>query len=112
MSTPEIEAVKSVAVEPFAMKNLVPTLWMALVAALGGVANFYRKVKQGKSRAFNVMELVGEILVSAFVGLVTYWICKGYAVNEWLTAASVAITGHMGSRAIFLAEQWIEKKLN
>lgn len=76
-----------------------------------GMANFYQKVKSGKSRAFNVMELCGEIIVSAFVGLVTFWICKGYNVNEWLTAAAVAVTGHMGSRAIFLAEQWIETKL-
>ena len=105
------EAAKSVVSAPFAMENLVPTLWAIAVAALGGVANFWQKVKTGKARAFNIMELVGEVLVSAFVGMVTYWICKGYAVNEWLTAAAVAITGHMGSRAIFLAEQWIETKL-
>lgn len=111
MTTPEIEAMKAAAAEPFSLKNLIPTLWMVAVAAIGGVANFYAKVKSGKARAFNFMELLGEILVSAFVGLVTYWICKGYGVNEWLTAAAVAITGHMGSRAIFLAEQWIEKKL-
>lgn len=111
MPTPEVEAMKSIAVEPFTLKNLIPTLWMLAIAALGGVANFYQKVKTGKSRAFNVMELVGEVLVSAFVGIVTFWICKGYNVNEWLTAAAVAITGHMGSRAIFLAEQWIETKL-
>lgn len=111
MTTPEIEAAKAAASEPFTSTNLIPTLWMLAVAALGGVANFYQKVKTGKARAFNVMELVGEILVSAFVGLLTFWICKGYGVNEWLTAAAVGITGHMGSRAIFLAEQWIETKL-
>lgn len=105
------EAAKAAASTPFSDGNLIPTLWMAIVAALGGVANFYQKVKTGKTRVFNVMELVGEILVSAFVGLVTFWICRGYAVNEWLTAAAVAVTGHMGSRAIFIAEQWIETKL-
>ena len=111
MSSPEIEAAKAAVNEPFTLSNLVPTFWMVTVAALGGVANFYQKVKTGKARAFNVMELIGEVLVSAFVGLVTFWICKGYGVNEWLTAAAVAITGHMGSRAIFIAEQWIETKL-
>lgn len=111
MATPEMEAAKAAASEPFTIANLIPTFWMVAVAALGGLANFYQKVKTGKARAFNVMELVGEVLVSAFVGLVTFWICKGYGVNEWLTAAAVAITGHMGSRAIFIAEQWIETKL-
>jgi hypothetical protein len=113
MPTPEIEAMKDAVrnADPFSIQNLIPTLWAAAVAALGGAANFYQKVKAGKTRAFNVMELAGEIIVSAFVGLVTFWICKGYGVNEWLTAAAVAVTGHMGSRAIFLAEQWIETKL-
>lgn len=104
------EALKA-ASTPFSQGNLVPTLWMTAIAALGGIANFYQKVKTGKARAFNVMELLGEVLVSAFVGLVTFWICRGYGVNEWLTAAAVAVTGHMGSRAIFIAEQWIETKL-
>lgn len=58
----------------------------------------------------NISELIGEMLVSSFVGLVTFWICKSYGVNEYLTAAGVAIAGHMGTRALFLAEQWIEKK--
>lgn len=111
MATPEIEAVKGAISDPFSAKSLIPTLWMVLIAALGGVANFYQKVRMGKARAFNIMELVGEVLVSAFVGLVTFWICKGYGVSEWLTAAAVAITGHMGSRAIFIGEQLLEKKL-
>lgn len=113
MPAPEVEALKAAAesVDPFSAKNLIPTLWAAGVAALGGIANFYQKVKAGKTRAFNVMELAGEVIVSAFVGLLTFWICKGYGVNEWLTAAAVGITGHMGSRAIFLAEQWIENKV-
>lgn len=102
---------KEAVATPFQWSNAIPTLWMVAVAALGGVANFYQKVKMGKSRAFNIRELLWEVLVSAFVGLVTFWICKGYGVNEWLTAAAVAITGHMGSRAIFIAEQWIETKL-
>jgi len=105
------EAAKAAISSPFSPQNLVPTLWMVAIAVLGGIANFYQKVKMGKARAFNVMELVGEVLVSAFVGLVTYWLCKGYGVNEWITAAAVGVTGHMGSRAIFLAEQWIESRV-
>jgi uncharacterized membrane protein (DUF4010 family) len=80
------------------------------VAAAGGAVSFYQKVKAGKVRAFNVTEFIGEIFTSAFVGLVTFWICKYYGVGEYMTAAAVAITGHMGARAIFLAEQFIERR--
>lgn len=96
---------------PFAVKNLVPTIWMAGVAAAGALLSFHQKVKAKKSRWVNITELVGEMVVSSVVGIVTFWICKGYGVNEWLTAAGVAIAGHMGSRAIFLAEQWVENRV-
>ena len=111
MATPETEIAK-VAVEsgPFTIQNLIPTLWMAAIGAAGGLMSFYGKVQTGKVRAFNLTELVGEIVVSALVGLITFWICKGFNVNEWLTAAGVAISGHMGARAIFLLEQSLEKK--
>lgn len=95
--------------DPFSLKNLVPTLWMIAIAALGGLVSFHQKVKSGHARAVNFAELVGEVFVSAAVGLVTFWICKGFHVNEWLTAAGVAISGHMGARALFLAEKTVEE---
>jgi hypothetical protein len=113
--TEEVEMAKA-AVEvakdagPFAPKNLIPTLWMLAISMMGGAVNFYQKVKSGKARVINVTELIGEMVTSAFVGIVCFWICKSYGVNEYATAAGVAISGHMGARAIFLAEQWIEER--
>lgn len=95
---------------PFAAKNLIPSLWMAGIAAAGGAVNFYHKIQTGQVRAFNLTEFVGEIVTSGFVGVLTFWICKAFAVNEWATAAGVAIAGHMGARAIFLIEKYIEQK--
>jgi len=107
----EVEVAKGVVENgPMAAKNLIPTLYMTAVAAAGGVMSFYFKVKTGKVRAFNITEFVGEIVTSAVVGLVTFWICRGFHVDEWLTAAGVAISGHMGARAIFLLEKTLEKK--
>lgn len=95
---------------PFAASNLLPTVYMVLVAMLGGAASFIQKLRTGKVRAFNFLELVGEMLISTMVGLCTYWLCKAYGVSEYLTVAGVAITGHMGTRAIALAEHWLEEK--
>ncbi len=110
MATPEVEAAKVAITGPFEWSNLFPTLWMLAIAASGGFVSFYGKVKSGESKVFNIMELLGEVFVSALVGLVTYWICKGFAVNEWLTAAGVAISGHMGTRGIALVENALRKK--
>jgi len=95
---------------PFEWSNVIPTLWMLLIACAGGFVSFYGKVKAGQSTAFNIVELIGEIFVSAAVGLVTYWVCKGIGVNEWLTAAAVAVSGHMGTRGIALLEKALQKK--
>ena len=94
---------------PFTPDNLGPTAVMALVAITGGLLAFYRKWKEGDVRAFNIVELIGELAVSGGAGLVAYWMFKGFGVNEYLTAAGVGIIGHMGSRAIFMAEQAVEK---
>lgn len=111
MATPEAEMAKVIAENgPFTLKSLVPTLWMVGVAAAGGFFSFYDKYKSGKVSAFSLTELIGEVVVSVAVGLVTYWICKGFGVNEWLTAAGVALSGHMGTRAIFLLEQTLKNK--
>lgn len=73
--------------------------------------NFYRKVKIGEARAFNIPELLGELMTSAFAGMVTFWLCESAGFSQMLTAALIGISGHMGSRAIFQFEKYIEKKL-
>lgn len=93
---------------PFAPENFTTMLLMALVGIVGGLVSFYRKWKEGHVRAFNVLEFIGEIVVSGLCGVVSWWIFKGASVNEYLTAAGVAIVGHMGTRAIFIAERAVE----
>ena len=110
MPTPEVEAAKAAVNGPFEWSNIIPTLWMLLIAAAGGFVSFYGKIKAGNTTVFNLVEMIGEIFISAAVGLVTFWVCKGTGVNEWLTAAAVAISGHMGTRGIGLLENALKKK--
>jgi hypothetical protein len=111
--TPEVEIAKTVVENgPFTVKNLVPTLWMAAIAMVGGYVNFRQKMQQGNARGWNFTELIGEMAVSAFVGVLTFWLCRGFEVNEWLTAAGVAISGHLGARGIFILEKAVEKRID
>lgn len=110
--TPSPDDVKTAAelAGPFSPQNFWPSVWMAIIGALGGLMSFYRKMKAGQTRAINVVELIGELFVSAMVGLVTYWICKSFNVDPWLTAVGAAVSGHMGTRAIFMGEQVLSKR--
>lgn len=94
---------------PLSSDQAVPTALMFLVAMLSGFVAFYRKWKDGNVRAFNVTELIGELFVSGICGVLAYWAFNGLGVNQWLTAAGVGIVGHMGSRAIFMAEKMMER---
>ena len=94
-----------------------PTTYSALtyllVGALsiwGGIVSWVRKRNAGEARPFNFMELVGEIITSAFAGVMTFWLCEASDINPLITAAMVGISGHMGSRAIYHIENWAESR--
>lgn len=86
--------------------------WVVGLGGVGGITSFYRKLRQGQARPFNIAELLGELLVSAFVGLVTFLLCKGSGINEFLTAGLVGLTGHMGTRALMRLEKYLEERLS
>lgn len=91
--------------------TLLTYAWVIAISSWGGIVNFHTKLRAGIARPFNVVELIGEIVTSAFVGVVTFWLCEAAGFQHLVTAALVAITGHMGSRALFQFEKWVETKL-
>ena len=92
--------------------QLLTYLWVIGLASWGGVVSVMRKMKDGRARAFNIMELVGEIFTSAFAGILTFWLCESAGFSGLVTAAFVGISGHMGSRAIGMMENYFSKKFD
>lgn len=90
--------------------SVITYVWVFALAVLGGVVNFMRKLQQGHARAFNLVEFIGEIVTSAFAGVITFWMCEHAGLSPLITAAFVGISGHMGSRALFLFEGWLQAK--
>ena len=94
----------------------VTYVWVLAWAMAGGCVSFIQKVKAGQARAFNFAEFVGEVFTSAFVGVLTFWLCEWAGFSQMLSAVFIAITGHMGSRALFLGEQlfvkWLGKRFD
>lgn len=89
--------------------SLLTYAWVSGLAAIGGFVSFVQKVKLGYARAFNMIEFIGELVTSAFAGVITFWLCEASNVNPLATAALVGVTGHMGSRALYLLEQIVGK---
>ena len=84
--------------------------WVVLLAALGGVASFVRKLRAGVVRSWNLAELAGEIVVAGFTGIITFFLCEAAGIDRMMTAALVGISGHMGSRALFMLEKLLEDR--
>jgi len=90
--------------------GLLTYAWVVFVSMFGGFASFIGKWRRGEVRAFNITELIGELVISAFAGVVTFYLCTWAKFDPMLTAALVGICGHMGSRAIMRAEKYLEQR--
>jgi NhaP-type Na+/H+ and K+/H+ antiporter len=90
--------------------TFIAYVWVVLLSATGGLVSYMRKVKAGATHKFSMTELVGELVTSSFAGMLTFYVCEWSGLHPLLTAAFVGISGHMGSRSLFLLEKWLQKK--
>lgn len=95
-----------------------PTTWglatwlLALGMAFGGGAvNWYAKVKRGHTRAFNIIELIGEIFTSGFVGLGVFMLLAAVEQPAGICAAAAGVGGHMATRLLFAIERAVDARL-
>ena len=96
-----------------------PTTWTATTWVLalgmafgGGVVNWYAKVKRGHTRAFNILELIGEIFTSGFVGLGVFMLLAALDQPVGICAAASGVGGHMATRLLFAIERAVEARLD
>jgi len=85
---------------------LITYAGVVLIAVWGGIVSFLRKYREGAVRPFNFTELIGELVASAFISIITFWLCEWSDVHPLLSAALIGINGHMGSRGLFQLEEW------
>ena len=85
-------------------------------ALLGGLASWYMKVRKGELVMWNLSALIGELCVSAFAGLIAFWLCEYGNLNPLLTSAIVGMAGHAGAKGLswveLMGKSLIEKRLN
>ena len=101
------------------MPDKDPTNWavatwvLALSMAIGGgLINWYARIKRGHSRAFNLIELVGEIFTSGLVGLGIFMLLSSWDQPAGACAAAAGVSGHMATRLLFAVERAIERQLD
>ena len=89
---------------------LLTYAWVLALSMWGGIVNYISKIKSGDIARFNITELIGDVFVSGFTGLLTFWMCQAAGFGELLTAVFVGVSGHMGARMIGKLEQALSRK--
>lgn len=99
------------------MKETTPTdfslltyLWVLGLATMGGIVSYHQKVRRGSAQ-YSIAEFVGEVVTSAFAGVLTFYLCQASGMGQLLTAALVGVSGHMGSRALAILERMLKDKI-
>jgi hypothetical protein len=92
------------------VSQIAPFLFALAISSLGGLVGYLNRIdKSGVS--FSFLRFTTEIITSGFVGIIAFEICDAASLGWSLTAALVAISGHMGTRALFVIETVAVKTL-
>lgn len=86
--------------------------WVIGLSTWGGLVNYISKIKSGQIARFNITELIGDMFISGFTGVLTFWMCEAAGFNELTTAVCVGISGHMGARMIGKLENVMSRKFD
>lgn len=92
--------------------SLITYGWVSVVSMWGGAASYIRRIRLGQTARFSFTEFIGELVTSSFFGIMTFWLCEASAITPLLTAAFVGMSGHMGSRVVYLLSSFINRKIN
>lgn len=79
------------------------------IAIFGGVVSWYRKVRRGEIPSWGLGYLIGEMTLSAFSGLLVFWLCEWRGVPQILTAALAGVAGLSSAKLLTLAENFAQR---
>ncbi|MFY9326499.1 MAG: phage holin family protein [Georgfuchsia sp.] len=83
---------------PDAIGDLLPWLSTIALSAWGGAVQYAQRVRQGEKFSWPMLTI--DIVISSFAGVLTWFMCEAGDIHGPMAAVLIAISGHMGTRAI------------
>lgn len=86
--------------------SMITYFWVLGLSAWGSLVQVIRRATDGDlSLKQKIQFIIAEVTISTFAGMVTFFLCEWAQMDKMLSAAFIAISGHMGARAIILTEK-------
>lgn len=84
--------------------------WIFLIVTitLGATVRYVKTLKQ---KPFKLMNLVIELVVSAFVAIMAGLICAAMEIDYIWSFAIIGMSSHQATRALYLIQNLVNKKL-
>ena len=79
------------------VKEALPWIGVILLSCWGGAVSYLCK---NRSKRFSWRDLCVDLVISSFAGVIMHLLCQWAGMDGKLSAALIAISGHMGTRAI------------
>jgi len=78
-------------------KTVMPWVATILLSSWGGTVAYITK---NRKRQFRMRDLLFDLIVSSFAGIMMHLLCSHAGLDQRISAVLIAISGHMGTRAI------------
>jgi len=90
---------------------LLTYIWVLILSLWGGITHHIKKVKNGVIARFSISELIGDLFIAGFIGVLTFYLCEYAQFDKMLTAFLVGISSHMGTRGLMMLEEVAAAKI-
>lgn len=78
--------------------DLLPWISTVALSAWGGAVQYAQRVRAGERFSWRMLTI--DLVISSFAGILTWFLCEAGNIHGPLSAMLIAISGHMGTRAI------------
>ncbi|MDR0949769.1 MAG: phage holin family protein [Lachnospiraceae bacterium] len=80
-----------------------------LLSGTGGIIRKLIEQENNENHHIKTSRYIISAIVSLFVGLIVFFLCKSFEVSSYLTAGLTALSGYMGSPLLDLLVRRITK---
>lgn len=84
--------------DPTPLADIWPWLSTFGLSMWGGLVQYAQRVRNGE--AFSWKALALDLVVCSFAGLLTFLLCESAGIDGPLQAVLIAVSAHMGTKAI------------